>query len=215
MSYVPYLLVAYTTYLVGTASPGPANLAIMATAMDSGRRAALAFALGVVSGSQAWGVLSAFGIGAVLMSYGTAMSVLKVIGGLYLLWLAYRALRVALSAPTGTSLSSGSNAPRSGAAVGLRHHYLRGLSLHLTNPKAILVWFTTISLGMPPGAPSELTALIVLGCGAIAIMVFCIYAWVFSTKAMIQLYVSYRPAINGVLVLVFAMAGLKLILEQF
>ena len=42
-------------------------LAIMTTAMDDGRRQAMAFAAGVISGSQMWGIISAVGIGALLV----------------------------------------------------------------------------------------------------------------------------------------------------
>jgi threonine efflux protein len=40
----PALAVALTAYAVGVASPGPSNMAIMATAMSQGRRQATAFA---------------------------------------------------------------------------------------------------------------------------------------------------------------------------
>ena len=48
------LLLAYTAYFVGAASPGPSNLAIMSIAANHGRKAALAFAFGVISGSMFW-----------------------------------------------------------------------------------------------------------------------------------------------------------------
>jgi threonine/homoserine/homoserine lactone efflux protein len=84
------LVLAYSTYALGTASPGPSNLAVMATAMNGGRKPALALALGVVSGSACWGLLAAFGLSAVLASYASALFAMKILGGLYLLWLAAR-----------------------------------------------------------------------------------------------------------------------------
>lgn len=63
------VLIAYGAYFVGTASPGPSNLAIMSLAMSGGRRAALTFALGVVSGSFFWALLASLGLSAMLASY--------------------------------------------------------------------------------------------------------------------------------------------------
>jgi threonine efflux protein len=212
MDQLPYLLIAYTTYVIGTASPGPANFAIMSTAMDSGRRPALAFAAGVISGSQTWGAICAFGVGALLHAHATAMSVLQVFGGVYLFWLAYRALRLAMTpAPTRAAIEA---AAKASPPQSLGRHFLRGYSLHLTNPKAMLVWLTVISLGMPQGSPGYFAALVVVGCGFLGILVFSTYAVVFSTKAMIHVYNSYRPHINAVLVVVFALAGGKLIFDQ-
>ena len=52
----PGLTIALTAYAIGVASPGPSNMAIMATAMSQGRQYALALAAGVVCGSVAWGL---------------------------------------------------------------------------------------------------------------------------------------------------------------
>ena len=91
------LLLAYSAYAVGTASPGPSNLAIMATAMNAGRKPALVLALGVVSGSVFWGLLAAFGLSAVLATYSSALVAMKILGGIYLLWLAAKSARAAMS----------------------------------------------------------------------------------------------------------------------
>jgi threonine/homoserine/homoserine lactone efflux protein len=57
-----HVLLAYIAYFIGTASPGPSNLAIMSLAMRSGRKAALTFALGVVSGSFCWALLASLAV---------------------------------------------------------------------------------------------------------------------------------------------------------
>nr|WP_244563668.1 hypothetical protein [Ensifer aridi] len=49
--YLPQLLVAWTAYIIAVASPGPAVLAIIATSIAQGRKAGLALAFGVLSGS--------------------------------------------------------------------------------------------------------------------------------------------------------------------
>eukprot|EP01032_Pedospumella_encystans_P011789 gene11789-13682_t len=96
-SFIPAnLLLMYSVYLVGTASPGPSNMTIMAVAIQRGRTPALALASGVITGSIAWGLLAGFGLATALSTWGNILVALKVAGGLYLLWLAYSAGRSAL-----------------------------------------------------------------------------------------------------------------------
>jgi threonine efflux protein len=140
------LVLAYGAYLLATLSPGPSNLAIMAIAMNAGRRPALAFAAGVVSGSLFWTLLTELGLSTIVTRYSQALLFLKLVGGVYLLWLAIRAARAAMVAPT---------APEMLAIVPqetIKKLYLRGLALHLTNPKAILAWLAIVSLALPRGA---------------------------------------------------------------
>lgn len=138
------LLIAYSAYFVGTASPGPSNLAIMSIASTSGRRAAFAFAAGVMSGSFYWAMLAALGLSAALTAYSGFLIGVKICGGLYLLWLAFKSGRAALRPPVRASSTDASG--QSG-----RKLYARGALLHLTNPKAILVWMSVAALGSSSG----------------------------------------------------------------
>lgn len=91
------LIIVFTTYIIGAASPGPSNMRIMGVAMHQGRSSALILAGGVISGSFFWGSLAATGVSAVLTQYAQALAVLKVVGGAYLLFLAIKAGRSALT----------------------------------------------------------------------------------------------------------------------
>jgi threonine/homoserine/homoserine lactone efflux protein len=201
------LLLAYSAYLVGVASPGPSVLAVMGTAMAQGRARALALAAGVVAGSQIWGLSAAFGMAAVMQRYSSALQFVKAAGGLYLLWLAWQAARKAVR--------STAAAPRVGVhADGYVRICARGLALHLTNPKAIFVWLSFVSLALPPGA-GQLDALAVVGrCGLISTSVFVAYALLFSTGAARRGYQAAERPINALLAGVFGLAGLRMLLAS-
>ncbi len=198
------LLLAYTAYLAGTASPGPSNLAIMATAMDRGRAHALALAAGVMSGSLIWGFSAAFGLSALMQAYSWTLVVVKILGGIYMLWLAWKAARAALSRQP---LAESSGAP----ASRLRDSYLKGLAMHLTNPKAIFVWLSIVALGLPPDAQQGDALLVVGGCAVIAMAVFFGYAIAFSTEAARRVYRKMHRWFNGVLAVLFAGAGVQML----
>lgn len=202
------VLLAYSVYVVGTASPGPSNLAVMATAMNAGRKPALVLATGIVSGSAVWGVLAAFGLSAVLASWSGALVAMKVLGGLYLLWLAARSARSAMSS---SPQADPANSP---APNGHLRTYLRGAAMHLTNPKAILVWLSIVSLALPPGAQSRDALRIVLGCVVLGLLVFCGYALVFSTAPARRVYRSLRRVFDGTLALMFGAAGVRMLLSR-
>lgn len=194
--------IVYGTYLIATASPGPSNMAIMGTAMRDGRRPALALAAGVVTGSLFWAILAAIGVSAVLIAYAQALVALKIAGGLYLLWLAFRAGKSAMKRSHNTDQVN-----VSGKAL----RYRQGVLMHIGNPKAIMSWVAIISLGVRHNTPADGVAMIVGGCMLLGIGVFGGYAIVFSTASMIALYTRLRRWIEGMLSAVFAVAGLKLL----
>lgn len=201
------LLLVYAAYVIATASPGPSNMAIMGMAMSKGRASALLLALGVISGSLFWAVLAATGISAVLATYAEALFVIKVLGGVYLLYLAYKAARSALSGRR--AMSDAARAPTSKWQL-----YRRGLLLHLTNPKAVLAWIAIMSLVLGPNSSVSTLVAIALGCAVLSVLVFGGYAIVFSTLPMIRAYLKARRWIEGILAAAFGYAGIRLLLLQ-
>ncbi|SDV46892.1 LysE family translocator [Chitinasiproducens palmae] len=203
------LMLVYTTYLFGVASPGPSNLAIMSIAGTAGRRAALAFAAGVMSGSFVWAVLATLGLSATLAAYPGFLAGVKLFGGVYLLWLAIKSARSALRRPT-SAATTPVVTPQTTAL------YTRGLLLHLTNPKAVLVWISVAALGSTTdgtdGTASRMLA-VMAGCLAIGASVFGGYALVFSMGWARRLYARAQRLMNGTLALVFGSAGVRLLLS--
>ena len=204
------LFVAYGVYFVGTSGPGPANLAIISTALRYGRPAGVSIALGVITGSITWGIVSALGLGAVLSAWPVLLNAMSLFGGLYLCWLAYSALQKARSGTTG-KVSSHNKLDTKGQ----QKHFLYGLGLHLTNPKAIFVWTSTIALGLDgSGGEGFMPLLIVVSCGLLGIMIFLTYAVVFSNPALTKAYLSASRAINLAVAALFGAAGLTLLYQS-
>lgn len=203
------LLLVFAAYIVGAASPGPSNMRIMGVAMHQGRSSALMLAAGVISGSFFWGLLAATGVSAMLTQYAQALVVLKVVGGVYLIFLAVKAGRSALKRDEHDASLSAQTPKVSGFRL-----YQRGLLMHLTNPKALLGWLATMTLGLGPGASSTTVGIILAGCAVLSVTIFCGYAIVFSTAPMIRGYRKARRWIEGTLATVFGIAGLKLMLSK-
>jgi threonine/homoserine/homoserine lactone efflux protein len=205
---LPYLSgigLAYTVFVVAMMSPGPNILAVIGTSMAAGRREGMALALGVAFGSLLWAILSLIGLTALLTVYAQALTVLKIAGGLYLLWLAFKALR---SAASRHDLEARTIA---GKHRSLLSYGLRGLIIQMTNPKAALAWIAIISLGTQNQAPISVGAAIVIGTFILSIVLHLIYAILFSTQRMVRIYSRARRGIQAVLGVVFGFAGLRLL----
>jgi amino acid exporter len=96
-NYLPGIILAYSVFFVAIASPGPNVLAVIGTSMAVGRASGIALALGVAAGSFCWAVMTAAGLSALIAHYAAALTVIKIAGGCYLLWLSYKSFRVAAS----------------------------------------------------------------------------------------------------------------------
>ncbi|MGN6665877.1 MAG: LysE family translocator [Trinickia sp.] len=76
-----------------TAAPGPDNLQVLARGISQGRAAGLVAALGFAAGLTFHTTLAAFGVAALLRSSPLAFQIVKIAGGLYLIWIGIKALR--------------------------------------------------------------------------------------------------------------------------
>ena len=200
MGDVASLLPVALAFMVVAVSPGPANLAVAGVALSQGRRTALAFGAGLGLGLAVWGVVAATGIGAILQSSATALMLLKLFGGLYLLWLAIGAARSA-------RIAAAKTAPRR-----VRRPFLSGLLLNLSNPKAVAAWMAALSMGL--GAGTSGPAVVVgatLLCALIGFANYAGHALVFSLPRAMTAYARARRWIDGAMAALFALAGLGLI----
>jgi len=202
------LWIAYSACLLGMASPGPSNLAIMGVAMNAGRLPALALSVGVLAGSLVWGLLASFGLASVLAAYSSALIIMKLGAAIYLLWLAYKAARSALSTQDPLTAALPTH------EAGYVRLFLRGAGMHLTNPKAIFVWLSIVSMGLPAAPKVTDSLAIVAGCASIGMFVFGTYAMVFSTPLARTIYRSLRRWFEAALALLFGYAGIRMLLSE-
>ena len=130
---LPVLAAFALAALVLTLTPGPDMTLFLGKAVAQGRGAGLAALFGASTGLLVHTTLAALGLSALLAASATAFLVLKVVGALYLLWLALEAIR------HGSGLSLKDDRARHESLVRV---WLKGLGVNLLNPK-IIVFFVT------------------------------------------------------------------------
>lgn len=206
MDHLSHIGLAYAAVAVGLLSPGPNILSVIGTSMSVSRKAGIALAFGISLGSFLWATLTAIGLTALLSAYASILTIIKIAGGLYLLWLAFKAFRSAASAapPKGPELRAGRP---------LRF-FMRGLTIQMTNPKAALSWIAVMSLGLGASAPASVAIAIVAGTTVLSIVGHVLYAMAFSTDRVVALYMRARRGIEAALGIFFTFAGLKLLTSR-
>ncbi|UWQ18686.1 LysE family translocator [Jannaschia sp. M317] len=204
--HLPGLLVAWGMLCLGLFSPGPNILAIIGTSMERGRPQGLALAAGVSVGTLLWGVLAVTGFTAVLTLWAGAMTVLKLAGAAYLLWLAYGAFR---SAAQTVEVNT-----RTVDAPNLRAYGLRGLMVQMTNPKAAIFWVAIAAVGTGPDTPVFILVTLIGVSFLISLAGHVVYALAFSTRAAVALYARGRRAAQATIGTFFTYAAYRLATER-
>ncbi|MES9901743.1 MAG: LysE family transporter [Sedimenticola sp.] len=203
--YLPGILLAYSAFMLAVASPGPNILAVIGTSMDVSRAAGIALALGIAMGSLVWAILSVAGLTIVISQFSLALYVIKILGGVYLLWLAYKSFKSALSEQ---DLETNVLIVKKDSKFG---YAKRGFIIMMTNPKAPLAWIAIISLGLKSGAPLWVSFALVSGTFIISVTAHILYAVAFSTPIMLLVYSKARCFIQATLGVFFTFAGIKLL----
>jgi threonine efflux protein len=196
---LPLILIAA---LVAGASPGPATLAIAGTSMASDRASGLSLALGITTGSLMWSISAALGLGAIMLANAWIFEVIRYFGAAYLMYLAYKSARSAISSKEINVKSMTGNK---------RTLFTKGLLLHVTNPKAILFFGSLYSLGVPAGSSIQDLVIVISAVGIQSFIIFHGYAILFSSKAMTRFYLRLRRWFEGAFAVGFGAASFKIL----
>ena len=159
---LPVFAAYVAAVLVITFTPGPDMTLFLGKAVRQGRAAGMAAMLGASAGTLIHTSLVALGLSALLAASATAFFILKVVGALYLLWLAVDAVR------NGSALNlNGEAGPSAGEP--LFRTWLKGLAVNLLNPKIIMFFVTFLPQFVAAGDPHAAKKLLFLGVTFVAI----------------------------------------------
>ena len=142
------------------AAVGPISLLVIRRTIAEGRVVGLASGMGVATADATYGAIAAFGLGAITDILVGGQRILGLVGGVFLLWLAWRTARAEPTEPATTP----------DRRDGLAGAYLSILALTLTNPMTILAFAALFAgLDIAPGdvaGAASLTLGVFLGSSA-------------------------------------------------
>jgi threonine/homoserine/homoserine lactone efflux protein len=131
-----YGLLAFTAvYALSVALPGPGVAAVVARALARGMPGTRAFIVGMTLGDLVWFTFAATGLAALAQRAYTTFLVVKYLGVIYLLYLAYRMWVTPPADLTPTAAPSGERAAQL---------FGGGLALTLSNPKTMMFFLALL-----------------------------------------------------------------------
>jgi threonine/homoserine/homoserine lactone efflux protein len=189
--------------LIGAMSPGPSFLIVARHSIGLSRRDGLATALGMGVGSVFFSGVALVGLYSLLAAVGWLYLSLKIAGGLYLIYIAYRIWRGAKQ-----PLNVGDMARGSG---NVRRSFWIGLTTQLSNPKTAVFYGSIFAAMLPQHPPTWSYFALPPAIFTIEAGWYTIVALGFSTSKPRAAYLRAKAWIDRVAAGAIAALGLRLI----
>ncbi|WP_078288604.1 LysE family translocator [Mycobacterium sp. D16R24] len=148
---IGFTIAAYAIIVI----PGPSVLFAVGRSLSLGRKSGLVTVLGNTTGTMVPLVLTTAGLGALLAASAWALTVVKLVGAAYLIYLGVQAIR------NRKSLIDALNAQH--PAVGTQRVFRQGFVVGMTNPKTALFFAAVLPQFADPAAGSIPVQIAVFG----------------------------------------------------
>jgi threonine/homoserine/homoserine lactone efflux protein len=188
----------------GTLSPGPCFVYVARNAVALSRGHGFATALGMGSGVFIYSMIALLGLHAVFTAVPVVFWVLKIAGGLYLVYLAAKILHTA-----GKPFAQDMEAETTG--MSLWKAYTFGLFTQLSNPKTAVVFAGVFSALLPPQIPAYFYVVIPILGFCIDVLWYSFVTLVLSSEPPRKAFLRFKPVFDGVAGAIMGLLGLKLI----
>lgn len=164
-------------------TPGPNMVYLISRSICQGRTAGLVSLGGVALGFIFYMLCAAFGITALVLAVPYAYDSIRIAGALYLLWLAWQAVR-----PGGRSPFQVRDLPEDGPAK----LFLMGFLTNLLNPKIAVMYLSLLPQFITPANGSILGRALALGTVQIVISLL-VNSLIVVSAASIAVFLTRRP----------------------
>jgi len=194
-------------------TPGPDTAITIRNTLFGGRSGGVFTALGIAAGQTIWAFATSVGIVALLIASEPLFLVVKYAGAAYLVWLGVQALREAMRASPGTSVTP--EVARPARRLTPRAAFRQGVVSDLGNPK-MAVFFASLLPQFAPAGPGAFVSLLLLGL-VFALMTFSwltLYAVVVSRAGDFLRRPSIRRTIEGITGTLLIALGVRIAAEQ-
>ena len=189
--------------MLGAMSPGPTSIYVAKNSIAISRKHGLYTAFGTGTGAAIFGLLAVLGLQALLLAVPSAYLALKICGGLYLLWLAYKIIKHAKE-PIEADQSVSSQ-------MSLRRAFTTGLITQLANPKIAIVLASIFTALLPKEIPTYYYCVVPMLCFFIDAGWCSLVAVALSAEKQRRVYLKFKAVFDRAAGVVMTVLGLKLI----
>lgn len=206
MNEYSFLVAIAAALLGGAMSPGPSFLIVAQNSLSKSRAHGIATSIGTGLGAALFALLAALGVTTLLEQTPTAYFVFRVVGGVYLLWLAYRIFKGATQ-----PLAEG---PEQGLSEGgLITALLKGFIVQTSNPKTIFIIASIFSAVMPDEPPVNTALYVTLIAFTIDFGWYAVVAMSLSKKSSRDFYKRMKVYFDRVAACLLFLLSIKLFTE--
>jgi threonine/homoserine/homoserine lactone efflux protein len=184
--------------LLAIMSPGPSFLVTARTAVTRSRGDGILVAFGLMLGAMVWATAALFGLSALFKLFPLLYMAMKIMGGLFLLWIAWQIFMHAREPVHMEGAGAGGNP------------FLRGFLIQVSNPK-VVVFFGSIFVALLPANPPlwmMLTLLVLVGLNEL--WWYVAVALFFGTGPVRKTYLAAKTWIDRVTAVFLGAVGLRL-----
>ena len=189
--------------LLGAMSPGPTSIYVAKNSIAISRKHGLFTALGTGLGAAIFGLLAVLGLQAFLLAVPSACLALKICGGLYLLWMAFKIIKHAKEPIEAGDASS--------SQMSLRRAFTTGLITQLSNPKIAIVLASIFTALLPKDIPTYFYFVLPVLCFFIDAGWCSLVAVALSAEKPRKVYLKFKAGFDRAAGAVMTVLGLKLI----
>ncbi len=189
--------------MLGAMSPGPTSIYVAKNSIAISRKHGLFTALGTGTGAAIFGLLAVLGLQAFLLAVPSAYLALKICGGIYLLWMAFKIIRHAKEPIEAGDASS--------SQMSLRRAFTTGLITQLSNPKIAIVLASIFTALLPKEIPTYFYFVLPILCFFIDAGWCSLVAVALSAEKPRKVYLKFKAGFDRAAGAVMTVLGLKLI----
>lgn len=191
---------------LGAMSPGQSFILVARTAGASSRRDGMAVALGMGVGCFIFALVALLGLQSLLLALPWLYSTLKVLGGAYLVYLAFKMLRGA-SQPLNVEVVGAQS-------LGFRKAFTTGLLTQLSNPNTAIVFGSVFAALLSHKISPLMYIILPVIALTVDVLWYAFVAFVLSSPRPRRAYLRFKAWFDRVGGGVLALLGVKLMLNR-
>lgn len=187
--------------IVAIASPGPALLVAIQTTVSAGRRSGIAIGCGLAIMAAMWTLMALLGLEAVFAIFPWAYAVMKTVGAIYLIYIAW-------------NMWLGARDEVQTRVKPARNSFKQGFLINVLNPKSVLFAAAVLVVIFPASMSWTDNVIVVVNHLAIEVIFYIALAFGMSTAAVRKTYLKMKFYIDRFASVVLGGLGIRLLADR-
>ena len=198
---IEHMIAFNLTLLASIVSPGPAFLVAIRTTLGNGRASGMAVGLGLGIVAAGWTLTALLGLDIVFELFPWVYTTAKVVGALYLIYVAI-------------SMWRGAKTPINTEIKPAKHAFRQGIIINLLNPKSVLFAGAVLVIIFPENLSMTENLIIAGNHLVMELLFYGLLALTMSTSAISSRYMRAKVYLDRIAAGILGALGLRIMLDR-